>query len=146
MLYKNIENIVQVGYSDKFGTVFDFENFKSSLEEGVANGLCPGIVVFRDGGSEEEFEILKKIVELKKIHKFSIFLDISRQEYLFMLDTSQKYKDISEDIDFINLEMSKLTGLTSGILFSKDREIYKNSFKGTHREYYNSTAYAKSAQ
>lgn len=98
------------------------------------------MVIYRENNLATSVEDLKRLIELKKKYEFYIFLDFSNLDYSVLFDLSSDYTALLDDIDYIHIEFNKLTSLTSGVLFTKNREIFKNSFVTELKEYLNTYA------
>lgn len=79
---------------------------------------------------------LSQLISLKKKFHFKIFLNL---EALGMLPLTQEIENmtaLSHQVDFIYLDNSKLTGLTTNAIFMPDRGSLKSSLEIVEKEYY----------
>ena len=139
-LLKNVYNHRWAKYQDKFGLRVDFEDLEKQLEEDTQSSVVPLMVIYRETNLSTSVEDLQKLIQLKEKYGFYIFLDFSHLDYSVLFDLSSQYTGLLDDIDYIHMEFNKLTSLTSGVLFTKNREIFKNSFVTELKEYLNTYA------
>jgi len=129
----NITEFRSLSYVDEFGRIVDVVDLEKLIVNDMESGLTPYFVIIslRDSCPEA----LQKLLLLKKEYKFELFLDLAEMDLNSLEPSNLPIEELNES-DYIHLDLSKLSGLSSSFLFCKDRNALSNAFTGTDREYF----------
>lgn len=121
-------------FKDRFGLKIDFDYLSKTLSQDRSEGLVPFYYAYSPRSLETIDEELEKLHELSKEYSFHILLNLANLDLNSLtLKNSPRH---FEKVEYIHCDLSKIGGLSSSVIFFKDRVGLTNSLSIVEREYY----------
>jgi hypothetical protein len=129
--FRNCSHVRATPYTDEFRTSPDFSKLRETILEDINGGLIPHFLIC----TVTELNTVLRVVEISQMlaseFDMKLFIDLSPLGIQVLSEDCC----VSFDADFVYLDVSEASHLSSGVLFLQDKNTYEKNIVNPPQEY-----------
>ena len=130
-IVRNCDHRRGLPYTESFCADVDFAALRLQVQADLDQGLVPQLLILRPAATATLYGQLDQAKAVARQFDLILFLDLSR----IGVQTLQPGLLSAVDADFVFLDLTEISHLSSGVLFLKDREQYAKNIVNPPQEY-----------